>query len=77
VAGVQPWNSLMVLERAGLVHREIRGREHVCRLRPSALRQANVWLEQYRQFWESRLDALEAYVAVKAKERGQAHGKTR
>jgi len=68
---------MMVLERAGLVHREIRGREHVCRLRPGALRQANVWLEQYRQFWESRLDALEAYVAVKAKERGQAHGKTR
>ena len=35
------------------------------------------WLEQYRQFWELRLDALEAYVAVKAKERGQAHGKFR
>src|SRR5438034_4058252 len=26
---------MMVLERAGLVHREIRGREHVCRLRRS------------------------------------------
>jgi DNA-binding transcriptional ArsR family regulator len=68
---------MMVLERAGLVHREIRGREHVCRLRPGALRQANAWLEQYRQFWESRLDALETYVAVKAKERRRAHGKTR
>lgn len=68
---------MMVLERAGLVNREIRGREHVCRLRPGALRQANAWLEQYRQFWESRLDALETYVAVKAKERRQAHGKTR
>ena len=53
---------MMVLERAGLVHREIRGREHVCRLRPGALRQANAWLEQYRHFWEVRLDALEAYV---------------
>src|SRR6266480_815427 len=68
---------MMVLERAGLVHREIRGREHICRLRPLALRQANAWLEQYRRFWGVRLDALEAYVAVKAKERGQAHGKTR
>ena len=58
---------MMVLERARLVHREIRGREHVCRLRPGALRQANVWLEQYRQFWESRLDALEAYVARESK----------
>ena len=68
---------MMVLERAGLVHREIRGREHVCRLRPGALRLANAWLEQYRHFWEVRLDALEAYVAVRAKERGQALGKTR
>ena len=68
---------MMVLERAGLVHREIRGREHVCRLRPGALRQANAWLEQYRRFWEVRLDALEAYVAVRAKERRQVLGKTR
>jgi len=68
---------VMVLERAGLVHREITGREHVCRLRPRALRRANAWLEQYRQFWESRLDALDTYVAMKTKERRQAHGKTR
>src|SRR5438876_11571421 len=61
---------MMVLERAGLVHREIRGRERVCRLHLRALRQASAWLEQYRQFWETRLDALEQYVAVKAKERG-------
>ena len=67
---------LMVLERAGLVQREVRGRERVCRLRPRALRRANAWLEQYRQFWEVRLDALEAYVAVKAKERAQAHAKS-
>lgn len=72
---------MMVLERAGLVERQIRGRERVCRLRPRALRRANAWLEQYRQFWEVRLDALEAYVAVKAraraKERAQAHAKSR
>ena len=68
---------LMVLDRAGLVCRQVRGRERLCRLRPRALRRANTWLEQYRQFWEVRLDALEAYVAAKAKEkRGQAHDKT-
>ena len=60
----------MVLERAGVVERETRGRERICRLRPRALRQASTWLEQYRQFWETRLDALEQYVALKAKERG-------
>jgi len=65
---------LMVLERAGLVRREVRGRVHLCRLRPRALRRASAWLEQYRQFWEIRLDALEAYVVMKFKEkRGEAH----
>src|SRR6058998_3944916 len=59
---------MMVLERAGLVEREARGRERICRLRPRGLRRANAWLEQYRQFWEERLDALEEYVAMKAKE---------
>ena len=63
---------MMVLERAGLVEREAQGRERVCRLKPRGLRRANAWLEQYRQFWEERLDALEEYVAIKAKERRQA-----
>lgn len=67
---------LIVLERAGLVRREIRGREHLCRLRPRALRRADAWLAHYRRFWELRLDALEAYVAVKAKEKGESHGST-
>ena len=59
---------MMVLERAGLIKRKVRGRERVCHLRPRALRPANAWLEQYRQFWETRLDALEQYVSSKAKE---------
>lgn len=62
---------MMVLERAGLVEREARGRERICRLRPRGLRRANAWLEQYRQFWEERLDALEEYVAMKAKKEGK------
>lgn len=59
---------MMVLERAGLIRRAVRGRERVCRLRPAALRPATAWLEQYRHFWETRLDALEQYVALRAKE---------
>ena len=51
---------LKVLERAGLVRRRVRGREHWLRLRPEPLREANRWLEHYRGFWEARLDALEA-----------------
>ena len=58
---------VMVLERAGLLRREIRGREHHCRIEAHPLADANAWLEHYRRFWELRLDALEVYVAQKAK----------
>jgi DNA-binding transcriptional ArsR family regulator len=68
---------VMVLERVGLVRREIRGREHHCSIDPSPLREADLWLEYYRQFWGQRLDALEAYVERKRKssKRGVLHGK--
>src|SRR5207244_9869900 len=49
-----------VLERAGLVRRRVAGREHWLRLRPEPLREATRWLEHYREFWDARLDALEA-----------------
>jgi DNA-binding transcriptional ArsR family regulator len=49
-----------VLERAGLVTRRVRGREHWLRLKPAPLRQAARWLDHYRAFWDARLDALEA-----------------
>lgn len=67
----------MVLERAGLVRREIRGREHHCWMEPRPLREANAWLGAYRQFWEPRLNALEVYVDRKFKtsKRGSSHGK--
>jgi DNA-binding transcriptional ArsR family regulator len=51
-----------VLERAGLVERSVRGREHWLRLRAGPLREAAQWLDHYRAFWEHRLDALEAFL---------------
>jgi DNA-binding transcriptional ArsR family regulator len=57
---------IKVLERAGLVRRTVRGREHWLRLRPAPLREASRWLEHYREFWETRLDALEDFL-VKSK----------
>ena len=49
-----------VLEEAGLVRREVRGRSHFCRLEPGPLASADQWLRHYEQFWTGRLDALEA-----------------
>ena len=48
-----------VLEEAGLVRREVRGRTHICRLEPGPLASADQWLRHYEQFWTSRLDTLE------------------
>ena len=48
-----------VLEQAGVLTREKRGRERFCRLRPEALIAARDWVEHYSQFWNARLDALE------------------
>jgi len=62
---------VMTLERAGMLRREIKGRTHYCWIEPAPLREANSWLEYYRQFWEQRLEAFEAYVA----RRYQASGK--
>ena len=58
---------LQVLERAGLMRRSVRGREHHCALDAEALRDAAQWIERYRSFWESGLDGLEAYLRRRAK----------
>lgn len=49
-----------VLEAAGLVRREVRGRTHLCRLDPARLAEAEAWLSYYERFWTRNLDALEA-----------------
>lgn len=53
---------LRVLERAGLVHRRRRGREHIIGLDPGPLAEAEAWVAATRAFWEQRLDALEVYL---------------
>ena len=58
---------IKVLERAGLVERTVQGREHRLRIRPEPLRDAVQWLEHYRGFWETRLDALDELLVKKKK----------
>ena len=54
-----------VLERAGLVERTIHGREHRLRINAEPMREASMWLEHYRTFWDNRLTALETYLLEK------------
>lgn len=51
---------IQVLERAGLIRREVQGRVHTCRLDAGPLHLGVEWLRHYERFWTRRLDALEA-----------------
>ena len=53
---------IRVLEGAGLVARERRGRVQWCRLTPEPMRAADEWLGGYREFWDEQLGALDAYL---------------
>lgn len=50
---------IKVLEAAGLVQREVRGRTHICRLEPGPLAMAQSWLQFYEIFWTDRLGRLD------------------
>lgn len=53
---------LKVLERAGLITRGREAQWRPCRLEAKPLQDAAGWIEQYRRFWEVRLDRLEDYL---------------
>lgn len=57
---------IKVLERAGLVRREVRGRTHHCSLDAVPLASADQWLGIYRRFWTDRLDALEHLIRAQS-----------
>lgn len=58
---------LKVLENAGLITRTRDAQFRPCRLNGAPLRDANDWVEQYRQFWEESLDRLGDYLATVTK----------
>ena len=65
---------LKVLERAGLITRGRDAQRRPRRLEAAPLAEASQWLEDYRQFWESRfqrLDSLLEEMKMKEKTRGR------
>jgi DNA-binding transcriptional ArsR family regulator len=51
---------IRILERAGLVRRQVSGRDHFLSLDPKPLNDVAEWMARARDFWSGRLDALEA-----------------
>lgn len=50
---------LKVLEKANLIIRRRKGKEHMVTLSPYALKNADEYLEQYRRMWEQRYNKLD------------------
>ncbi|MBX3415685.1 MAG: winged helix-turn-helix transcriptional regulator [Pirellulales bacterium] len=53
---------LKVLERAGLIERGRAAQWRPCRLKAQPLAEVAAWVEQYRRFWDERLDRLDEYL---------------
>jgi DNA-binding transcriptional ArsR family regulator len=60
---------LKLLERAGLIEREKRGREVLISLRPEPLRLVAEWVHEYERFWNEKLDEFEGYFKAKRRKR--------
>ena len=59
-----------VLEQAGLVTTEKVGRVRTCKLGLRRLEEEAVWIERYRQLWDTRFDELDKVVEeLKRKEK--------
>ena len=56
---------IKILTECGLVTITQQGRERYCHARLQKLNEVSEWLEKYRVFWTSKLDALEEHLSKK------------
>ncbi len=63
---------LKILLDCGLITMKQKGRDRICEAQLDKLSEVSVWVDQYRQHWENKLDALEKYLEKLKQER---HGK--
>ena len=53
---------LKILNECGIISFNQQGRERYCEIQPKNLIPAFLWIDQYRNLWEDRLDSFENYV---------------
>ena len=53
---------IKILTECGLITINQKGRERHCEANLRKLNEVSQWVEQYRQFWTQKLDALENYL---------------
>ena len=60
---------IKILTDCGLIAVKQQGRDRICEAKLDKLSEVSAFVDQYRAHWESKLDALEKYVAQLKKER--------
>lgn len=58
---------IKILTECGLIIIKQQGRERYCEANLESLAQVSQWIEQYRVFWTSKLDALENFLGKETK----------
>jgi DNA-binding transcriptional ArsR family regulator len=58
---------IKILEECGLIVINKQGRDRYCEARFEKLGEVSQWIEQYRTFWTSKLDALEIHLSEQEK----------
>ncbi len=66
---------IKILTECELVVIKKQGREHYCEVKLEKLNEVSDWIEQYRKFWEEKLDALEVYLQTLQSKENHNDGK--
>ncbi len=53
---------LKILSECGIITIQKQGRERYCLIQPKSLIPAFLWVEQYQNLWDEKLDSFEAYL---------------
>src|SRR6478735_6471872 len=53
---------IKILTECGLINIKKQGRERYCEAKLQKLNEVEIWIEQYRIFWTSKLNALENFI---------------
>jgi len=64
-----------ILHECGLISVKQQGRERYCEAKLDGLNEVSLWIEQYRQSWEHKLDSLESYLDIIQKKKRNAKRK--
>jgi DNA-binding transcriptional ArsR family regulator len=56
------YKHMKILIECGLIDMKQQGRERYCEAKLQRLNEVHDWVEQYRQFWATKLDSLELYL---------------